>query len=108
MDKEEILAKSRQENQNRDMEDLQVQAWAIGIAAKVGLMICCLLSVLEVLFRDSVSTAGYTIFFAILGITMILKYVKLRRKHELAVAVLYLALFVFFFVLHLCGLVRGA
>lgn len=108
MDKEEILAKSRQENKNRDMEDLQVQTWAISIATKVGLMICCLLSVLEVIFRDSVSTASWTIFFGILGTTMVLKFVKLRRKHELAVGLLYLALCAFFFALHLRDLLGGA
>ena len=108
MDKEEILAKSRQENKNRDFKEMEVLTWAAGIAARVGLLICCLLSVLEVLFRDQVSTAGYTIFFSILGTTMLLKYVKLRRKHELVIAVLYLALFVFFFALHLRSLIGEA
>lgn len=108
MDKEEILARSRRENKNRDFEEMAVLAWAAGIAARAGLIICCLLSVLEVLFRDQVSTAGYTIFFSILGTAMLLKYVKLRRKHELLIAVLYLALFVFFFVLHLRGLIGEA
>lgn len=107
MDKEEILAKSRRENKNRDFEEMQVLTWAIGIATRIGLLICCLLSVLEVLFRDRVNTASYTIFFGILATTMLLKYAKLRRKHELLVAVLYLALFVFFFVLHLRSLIGG-
>lgn len=107
MDKEEILAKSRRENKNRDFEEMQVLAWAVGIAVRVGLIICCLLSVLEVLFRDRVNMASYTIFFGILGTTMLLKYVKLRRKHELLVAIIYLALFVFFFVLHLRDLIGG-
>lgn len=107
MDKEEILEKSRRENKNKDLEEMQVLTWAVGIATRVGLLICCLLSVLEVLFRDRVNMASYTIFFGILGTTMLLKYVKLRRKHELLIAIIYLALFVFFFVLHLCSLVGG-
>ena len=87
---------------------MEVLVKAGSIAAKVGMMVCCLLSVLEVLFHDKISTGSWTIFFGMLGTIMLLKYIKLHRKHELAIAVLYLALFVFFFVLHLCSLVRGA
>lgn len=107
MDKEEILAKSRQENKNRDMEDLEVQSWAIGIAVKIGVMFCSLLSVLEAIFRGKPNMTCWTIFFGVLGATMVLKFVRLRRKHELAVGILYLGLCVFFFVMYVRGLIGG-
>lgn len=43
MDKEEILAKSRRENKNKDLEEMQVLTWAVGIATRVGCSsaVCC-------------------------------------------------------------------
>ena len=108
MDREEILAKSRRENKNRDLEEKEALAWAAGIAIRVGLLICCLLSVLEVLFQDRVSTASWTIFFGTLGTTMVLKYIRLRRRHELAAGVLYMVLCAGFFALHIRSLLGGA
>ena len=107
MDKEEILAKSRQENKNRDFEDLEAQTWAISIAVKIGAMLCGLLSILEAVFRDGPNLACWTIFFGVLGTTMLLKYGKLRRKHELAVGLLYLGFCVFFFALYVRDLIGG-
>lgn len=107
MDKEEILAKSRQENKNRDMEDLEVQSWATGIAVKIGVMLCGLLSVLEAIFQGKPNMACWTIFFGVLGATMVLKFVRLRRKHELVVGILYLGFCVFFFVMYVRGLIGG-
>lgn len=107
MDREEILARSRQENKNRDMEDLEVQSWATGIAVKIGVMLCGLLSVLEAIFRERPNMACWTIFFGVLGATMVLKFYRLRRKHELVVGLLYFGFCAFFFVMYVRELIGG-
>lgn len=99
MNKEEILAKSREENKNRDMVEYEILKRAGSIATRVGLLLCCLTAVLEVIFTEKVSFGSWFIFFGMLSTLFLVKFIKLHRKHELLVTALYFALCVMFFVL---------
>ena len=55
MNKEEILAKSREENKNQDIYEYDVLKSAGSIATRIGLILCCLISLLEVIFTGKVS-----------------------------------------------------
>ena len=46
MNKEDILAISRRENQNRDLAEMETAAQAGNIASRVGAGVCCLVSVM--------------------------------------------------------------
>lgn len=106
MDKEDILAKSRAENKGMDEYERAVQNQAGRLAMQVGLLACCLAAALEVLLTDHVSMSSWTIYFSALSANFWVKYRKLRQRHELAVALLYSALFLFFAVLFVIDLVR--
>ena len=84
MDKDEILKKSREENKDRDL-----------------VMVCGLLSVLHAVFRDSVDYGVWVVMWAISSSVFLVKYHRLRKRHELALGLFYGALSVFFFVLYL-------
>ena len=101
MDKEEILAKSREENKDRDFVEAEALAKANSIALSVGVIMCGVLSVLHAVFADTPDFSVWTVYFSVLGAIMLVKYVKLRRRHELAFGLLYLGFCVFFFVLYL-------
>lgn len=106
MDKDEILKKSRDENRGADERELAALALSGKLAAQVGMLVCCAVAVLQVLFTGSISFESWMIYFSILATIFTAKYVKLRRKHELLLALLYGALFVFFtalFVVRLAG-----
>ena len=105
MKKEEILEKSRQENKGTDEMELAVLGLAGKRAAQIGMLVCCAVAVLQVAFTDSISFESWMIYFSILGTIFTVKYVKLYRKHELLLAVLFIILFVFFTVLFLRRLV---
>ena len=110
MNKEEILEKSRAENKNRDIAELEVIKNAGSISNTVALLACCVLSVLQVVFNERVNFGCWVIFFSILGTKFLVKYIKLKRKHELAVAMLYIALCVFFlglYILSIAGVFYG-
>ena len=99
MNREEILEKSRRENKGTDEMELIVLNSAGKLAAQIGMLICCVVAVLQVSFTDSMSYESWMIYFSILGTLFTVKYVKLHKKHELLLAILFSALFVFFTVL---------
>lgn len=106
MEKEEILAKSRKENRNMDEREASAAAAAGKLAAQIGMLVCCVIAVLEVTVTGHLSYASWMIYFSILGTMFIVKYIKLKERHELWVGILYCVLFVMFtvlFVTHLLG-----
>ena len=105
MNREEILEKSRRENKGTDEMELIVLNSAGKLAAQRGMLICCVVAVLQVSFTDSMSYESWMIYFSILGTLFTVKYVKLHKKHELLLAILFSALFVFFTVLFVHRLV---
>ena len=106
MNKEEILKKSREENKNKDIAELEIINYATSWAYRVGGMLCALIAVLEVIFLDRISSECWLIFFGMLSAIFIVKFIKLRKKHELAIGLIYVVCFVFFaikFVIDLLG-----
>lgn len=101
MDKDEILARSRKENKDRDFVEVEVLAKANSIALSVGVIVCGILSVLHAIFADTPDFSIWTVYFSVLATTMLVKYVRLRKRHELAFGLLYLGFCIFFFVLYL-------
>ena len=105
MNKEDILEKSRRESKGPDEMEQYVMAAAGKIASKVGMLVCCIVVILQVVFTGAISFESWMIYFSILATTFLGKYWKLRSKHELWVALLYSGLFVMFTVLFLIRLV---
>ena len=101
MDKEEILKKSREENNDRDLVELEVLHRANNIALSVGMLICALISVLHASFRHSVDYAVWTVQFGMMATVMLVKYVKLKKRHELLLGLAYLVFSIMFFLLYL-------
>lgn len=101
MDKDEILAKSREENKDRDFVEAEVLNRANSIALSVSLTICALVSALHAIFRDSVDYAVWIVQFGILSTVMLVKFAKLRRRHELFLGLMYAGFSLFFFVIYL-------
>ncbi len=110
MTKDEILQKSRSENGGKDIEDLDVQRSAAWVAYFGSLGLCVLVSLLSWLFTRRVSVQCWIVFFGMLCIAFFVKFVKLRKLHELFVALSYLVillLLVITFVLELTGKLGG-
>ena len=105
MNREEILEKSRRENEGTDEMELVVLNLAGKLAAQIGIIICCVVAVLQAEFTDSTSYESWMIYFSILGTLFTVKYSMLRKKHELLLAILCSGLFVFFTVLFVHRLV---
>lgn len=109
MDKDEILKKSREENKDRDFVEEAVLAKANSIALCVGIMMCGIISLLKgILTEKGTEPAVWTVYFSVLATTMLVKFAKMRRRHELLLGLLYLAFCVTFFVFYLHDLLEMA
>ena len=97
MNKEEILARSRNENKGMDIIELQSLEKASRIAAQVGMLLCCFVAVMEVAVTGQVSMESWLIYFGILS----MKYRLMKKRHELFLSIFYTALFLMFLVLFL-------
>lgn len=107
MNKEEILAKSRQENKGKDIYELT----AIEQAMKIASFVAAIVGIVIIIFArvwDDVS--GYyctiAIFFSMTGTIHLVKYAKLRKKHEAVLGVAYALLATGYLTLYIVNLVK--
>ncbi len=108
MTKEEILEKSRKENKNKDICEIEAINKSSATAIQIGLLLCCLISILEVIFNDNINCGVWTVFFGMTGALFLTKYIKLRRNHELVLSIFYILLgtgFLITYILNLLGVI---
>ena len=89
MNKEEILQASRNENQNKDIYELEVISKGQRIGGLIGISVAFVLMFVERAILDTGMKYGY--FLIILSACTgpwIYKAVKLKKKHEILHAVL--------------------
>lgn len=104
MNKEDILAISRRENQNRDLAEMETAAQAGNIASRVGAGVCCLVSVMFAWATNTLLYSPWVIYFSILGTHYLVKFRKTKRKTDLVLTALFFAMCLLCFVLFLLRL----
>ena len=106
MTKDEILAQSRKENNDKDVFDLEVQKTAARAAFYSSFGLCVFVSIISWIFTKHVSVQCWMIFFGMLTVTFFVKFFKMKKLHELFVALGYLVFFILLtvvFILQLTG-----
>lgn len=86
MNKDDILARSRAENNGNDEYERQVLEKAGKLAAQVGMAACCIIAMTSVLVTERVNSACWVIYFSIYATLFWTKYRHLKRRHELMLA----------------------
>lgn len=89
MNREEILERSRKENKNKDLAELDAEVKAGSIAGRVGACVCVLISVVFFGAADMMPSVPWIIYFSIIGTNSLVKFVKLKRKTDLALTILF-------------------
>ena len=98
MNKEEILAKSKQENRGQDIANLEVSKASMQFGWITAVCLLALVAVVEAIVYKRMN-AG--IFFAVTAgcsAIFINKYLKLRKRHELYIAIVYMIVAIAFFI----------
>lgn len=101
MTKEEILERSRSENQNKDVYDLEVQSKAAKAAFFASPILCAAVSILQLVFTGTVSAGIWAVLFGMFTVTFLVKFLNMHKKHELFVCVCYFAIFVMLTVVYM-------
>ena len=98
MNKEEILAKSKQENRGQDIANLEVSKASMLFGWITAVCLLSLVAVVEALVCSRMNSG---IFFGVMAgcsAIFINKYLKLRKRHELYIAIVYVIAAIAFFV----------
>lgn len=109
MNKDEILERSRKENKNQDEMERDAFAKAGLRACGVGGLVCAFIILLEAIFDklgNQVTAATWAVYLSMTGTMLLMKYVRLKKKHELIFGVLQIALAIIFLVVYVIRLVR--
>ena len=97
MDKEEILERSRRENEKLDERERDALAASGKMAFLVGGIICVLIIALEWNFRGRMLTEVWAVYASMYETNELVQYFRLRKISHLIFALLQLAMAVFFF-----------
>jgi len=108
MDKEEILAKSRAENKNKDIYELEVIKQAGELSFTVSALLAGVFLMAQITVGGGPNYGMWAIIFSGSMATFWLKWRKLRRPHELTMALFYSAGVLFFSAAHIYTLVSAS
>lgn len=89
MDKNEILAKSRAENKNKDVYEQEVLKQASSGAVIVQMILAAIFFVAQIFVGGGINWGLWALVFSTNMTTFWVKYIKLHRKHELVAAIAY-------------------
>ena len=107
MNREEILEKSRQENHGQDIANLEVARSSIVFGWIVAVCLLAVVAVTEAIKYDRMNSG---IFFAVMAgcsAIFIRKYLKLHKKHELYISIVYVIAAAAFLVSWILQLTMG-
>ena len=97
MKKDEILNASRKEHRNKDLAEMEVVYQAGSHASRVGALVCCLLSLLSSVLAHTMIYSSWVIYFSILSTQWLVRFIKMKRKSDLVLTILFLILSVLAF-----------
>lgn len=98
MKKDEILNASRKEHRNKDLAEMEVIYQAGSHASRAGAFVCCLLSLLSSILAHTMIYSPWVIYFSIMATQWFVRFVKVKRKSDLVLSILFFILSVLAFV----------
>ena len=108
MNKEEILAKSRAENKNKDLYGMDVSKLAGSITTVVMMVIAGIFFVVQMITGGGLNFGMWALVFSADMINHWVKYIKLRLKGELLAALLYTLIVVVMSGYHIYNLIASS
>lgn len=86
MDREDILARSRKENKERDMFEQEVLRESSKAGATASMLLAFVLLTIRVIFGCGIDYGLWAVCMATLAAAFTVKARRLRRRHEMLVA----------------------
>ena len=98
MNKDEILSMSQKDNKNMDIADLEAQKSASVVGYYIVALGILIVTIVDKLVLDKFNFGAIMACLLMFSVAFLVKYIKLRKKHELFVCLIY-------FLGAICGLV---
>ena len=108
MNKEEILERSRKENNNQDLHEKEVLNQANRYSCIIAIVIATLFFVIQILVGGGINYGLYAVVFSMIMTSFWIKFIKLHRKHELFVAICYTIMVVLLSFAHIYNLITSS
>lgn len=89
MNKDEILAKSRAENKNKDVYEQEVLKQASKSAVVIQMVLAAIFFVIQVFVGGGINYGLWALIASTNMTVYWVKYIKLHRKNELTMAIIY-------------------
>ena len=89
---------SRKEHRNKDLAEMEVVYQAGSHASRVGALVCCLLSLLSSVLAHTMIYSPWVIYFSIIATQWLVRFIKMKRKSDLVLTVLFFVLSILAFV----------
>ena len=89
MNKEEILEKARSEGKERDLPEQEATRNGAWLAYIIGVILLIVVDTVNGLVLHNVNRGPDFVLFSMPFVIFLIKYLRLRRRHELAVAVIW-------------------
>lgn len=106
MKKEDILKKAQEENQNKDFYELEIVRKGQRIGGLIGLGIAFALMVVErIILEDGTNYGYFLIILSAASGLFIYKAVKLKKKHEILIAAIYIIMSIYAAVMVALGFI---
>ncbi|MDE6168084.1 MAG: hypothetical protein K2G28_06460 [Acetatifactor sp.] len=108
MDKGEILERSRKENKNQDIYEKEVLKEGNSATVLTIFILATIFFIVQIFTGGGINYGLYALVFSGNMATFWVKWFRLRRKHELAIAALYTLFVLALSTSHIYNLVIGA
>jgi UDP-N-acetylmuramyl pentapeptide phosphotransferase/UDP-N-acetylglucosamine-1-phosphate transferase len=89
MEREEILSKAVEDNKGLDIADLEAQKTASMFGYYIVATLILVVTLVDKVVLDKTNFGALMACFMMFSIAFLVKYIKLKRRHELIVSILY-------------------
>ena len=89
MDREEILAKAQSEGKQKDLPDLEAQKNGAWTAYILGVILLILVDTVNGFVLHNVNRGADFALFSMAFVVFLTKYLRLRKKHELIMTIIW-------------------
>ncbi len=89
MNKDEILSKAQEDNKGMDIADLEAQKSATMIGYYVVALVILIVTIVDKVVLDKYNFGAIAACLLMFSTAFLVKYIKLKKKHELMVCLIY-------------------
>ena len=108
MEKEEILEQAQKENKKKDLADLEATNIGCYWGACAGMILAGIFMVLSIVLTGKNNAGFMAVAFITEAFIFWVKFIKLHKKHELVIAILYSLMTIACVVMHIIMLVDSS